>query len=181
MSETKFLKYILAEGIFLILLGLFILISPKITQLSFLSTLYTAFIIYGGFKTISGFYTKNISKFFIFDILTGLIITIAGILLCFASVIDIMPVICLIGLYLIFQSISSSALAVRIRTMVDLWWLNYFSAFLEQFFGIIVMIILSPSALWIAGVLAGIDFLVKGLIYTNISFFEEYKHGVNGI
>lgn len=181
MSESKLLNNILSEGIFTLFLGLFVLLAPKTTPISFGFTLCIAYLTYGGFKTIMGFQGKNYSKFFIIDIFTGIVLTLVGMLLFFAPIIDIMPTIAIIGVYLVLQSISSSATAIRARNTLDLWNIIYLTALVELFFGIIVIIILSPSALWVAGILTGLDFLIRGLVYINLRLFEEYKRGVNGI
>ncbi len=175
MSEVKFLKYVFYKGIFLTFLGLFLLLAPKITDLNFGLTLSISYLLYGFLKTICGFSMRHFSKFFIVDILIGLIISVTGILLFYTPYIDIMTIISFIGLYFILQSICSLAFCSRTRKIFQFWWTNCLIAFFEIFFGIIVIITLSPSALWLAGILTGLDFLLKGFIFISLNIFEEYK------
>ena len=168
MSENKFLNYIMVEGILSIITGLFILLAPKITELSFGFTLCISYLIYGLYKIITGYLNKNVTKFYFNEILTGIIITNTGVLLFFTPIMNIMHIIALLGIYLIFQSISSSAFSFRIKNSFNIWWINLVAAFFELFLSIFVIISLSSSALWFAGILTGIDLLMRGIIYINL-------------
>ena len=168
MSENKFLNFVIGDGIISTFIGLIILLGPKITPFSFGFTLCIIYLVYGLYKIIMGFINKNISKLYLNEILTGLIVTITGVLLFFAQSINIMLIITLIGIFLLLQSISSSVFMFRIKNNIQLWWLISIPAFLELFFSIIVIISLSPLALWFAGVLTGLDFLIRGIIYINL-------------
>lgn len=168
MSENKFLNYIMVEGILSIITGLFILLAPKITELNFGFALCISYLVYGLYKIITGYLNKNVTKLYFNEIITGIIITNIGVLLFFATIINIMHIIGLIGIYFIFQSISSSALSFRIKNSINIWWINIVLAFFELFLSIFVIISLSSSALWLAGVLTGIDLLIRGIIYINL-------------
>jgi len=174
MSETKFLNFVLFEGIFLIILGIFMLLSPKITPLSFGFSMCISTLVFGCFKTITSFVNKTVSKFYLADMVIGLIMTVVGVFLFFAPAIDIMLTIGLVGIYFILQSISSTAFGIRSRQTFQIWWINYIAAFLEIFFGIVVIIALSPASMWLAGVLVGLDFLIRGFFYINLNLSKEY-------
>ena len=49
MTEKKFLSFVLVEGILLMVLGIAMLILPKLTTITFGFLLSLSFIIYGGF------------------------------------------------------------------------------------------------------------------------------------
>ena len=59
MTEKKFLKFVLIEGIVLTILGISMLMLPKISSLTFGVMICIGFIIYGFYKTINAFLTKN--------------------------------------------------------------------------------------------------------------------------
>ena len=63
MSEKRFLNFIFIEGIKLTILGLCILILPKLTSLTFGVMLSSAFIAYGLYKIIISFINKNFASF----------------------------------------------------------------------------------------------------------------------
>ena len=61
MTEKRFLSYVLTEGILLTILGLAMLMLPKVTTITFGMMICLAFIIYGGYKAINGILTRSSS------------------------------------------------------------------------------------------------------------------------
>ena len=90
MSESRFLSCVLTESILLLVLGLGMLILPKITMISFGLMICLSFIIYGGYTVINALVTKNFSQHFILNIILGIILFVSGILLFTVHVLDIM-------------------------------------------------------------------------------------------
>ena len=81
MSEKRLLNFIFIEGLLLTILGLCVLILPKLTSLTFGVMLSSAFITYGLYKIIMSIINKNyISNIVWSDILGAFILTL-GILL----------------------------------------------------------------------------------------------------
>ena len=177
MTESRFLSFILTESILLLSLGLCMLILPKVSVISFGFMMCLSFIIYGGYKVICSILTKNFSRHFILDIIVGLLLFINGVLLFVAPVFDIMLIIGLAGAYFILKSISSSAFTVQTRKTLNFWWMCLFLAILELFFGIIVIIMLPSAALWLIGVLTGLDFILSGIAYMNMYISTKYMQG----
>ena len=177
MSENRFLSFVLTESILLLSLGLGMLILPKISVISFGFMMCLSFIIYGGYKVICSILTKNLSRHFILDIIIGLILFINGVLLFVAPVFDIMLIIGLAGVYFILKSISSFAFTVQTHKTLNFWWVSLFLAVLELAFGVIVIIMLSSAALWLIGVLTGIDFILSGIAYMNMYISTKYMQG----
>ena len=177
MTENRFLSYVLTESILLLFLGLGMLILPKVTFLSFGLMMCLSFIIYGGFKVICAILTKNFSRHYVLDIIVGLILFINGILLFAAPSFDIMLIIGLCGVYFILKSISSSAFTVQTRKTLNFWWMCLFLATLELLFGVLVIIMLPSAALWLIGVLAGMDFILSGMVFMNMYISTKYMQG----
>ena len=174
MTESKFLNYILTESTLLLILGLSMLILPKVSMISFGFMMCLAFIIYGGYKAITSFLTKNFSRHYILDIISGFILTINGVVLFISPAFDIMFVIGLAGVYFILKSLSSSAFAVQTRKTLNFWWMCLFLAIMELLFGMIIIIILPSAALWLVGVLMGMDFIFSGMVYLNMYISTKY-------
>ena len=59
MTEKRFLSYVLTEGILLTILGLAMLMLPKVTTITFGMMICLAFIIYGGYKAINAILTRK--------------------------------------------------------------------------------------------------------------------------
>ena len=175
MSEKKFLQYVLLEGILLISFGLVILLLPKISMLSFGFALCLSFIFWGGYKFISSYLVKNYSGHYFLDTLIAALLTIMGIILFFIPYIDTMLIIGLIGIYFILQGLSSSAFGVQIKGTMSLWKLLFIASVSEFLFGLVVIITLPSQAFWFAGVLCGLDFLVRGIIISNIYIISKYN------
>jgi len=177
MSENKFLNFVLIESIVLLLLGFGLLILPKVTLISFGIMMCLSFIIYGGYKIINSILTKNFSKHYILDIITGLILLINGILLFAAPVFNIMLIIGLSGIFFILKSLSSFAFTIQIRKTLNFWWMCLFLSILELLFGIIIIVLLPSTGLWLVGILVGIDFIFSGIIFMNMFISTKYIKG----
>lgn len=177
MSESKFLSCIITESLLLLCLGLGMLILPKVTMISFGLMMCISFIVYGGYKVINALITKNFSKHFILDIVVGIILFASGIMLFVAPFMDIMVIIGLCGIYFILKSISSSAFSVQTRKTLNFWWMCLFLAILELLFGILVIVLLPSAGLLLIGVLAGMDFILSGMVYMNMYISTRYMQG----
>ena len=83
MSEKRFLNFVFIEGTILMILGLCVLILPKLTSVSFGVMLSSAFIAYGLYKIILSIINKNFALNIIWNIFLGFFILTIGILLLF--------------------------------------------------------------------------------------------------
>lgn len=178
MTENKFLNIVSIEGLLMLCLGLGMLILPKISMISFGLTICLSFIAYGGYKIINAILTRNFSRQYILDIIDGLILAISGILLFVAPVFDISFIMGLVGIYFILKSLSSFAFTVQTRKTLNFWWLCFFLSIMELFFGFLIIVILPSAALWLVGILAGIDFILSGIIYLNMYISTKYIQGL---
>ena len=177
MSESKFLSCVLTESLLMLSLGLCMLIIPKITIVSFGLMMCLSFIIYGGYKVINALITKNFSRHFLLDIIVGLLLFVSGIMLFIAPFMDVMVIIGLCGVYFILKSLSSSAFSVQTRKTLNFWWMCLFLAILEFIFGVLVIILLPSAALLLIGILAGMDFILSGMVYMNMYISTKYMQG----
>ena len=177
MAESRFLSFVLTESILMLSLGLGMLILPKVTMISFGFMMCFAFIAYGGFKIITAILTKNFSKHFILDIFTGLVLFINGIMLFAVHLVDIMWIIGLAGVYFILKSLSSSSFMVQTRKTLNFWWMCLFLSVIELLFGGIIIIMLPSAALWLIGLLTGMDFILSGIVYMNMYISTKYLQG----
>lgn len=177
MTENRFLSFVLTESVLLLCLGLGMLILPKVSMVSFGFMMCLSFIIYGGYKVICAILTKNFSRHYILDIIVGLILFLDGVLLIGTPIFDVMLIIGLGGVYFVLKSISSSAFTVQTRKTLNFWWMCLFLAVLELLLGIIVIIILPSAALWLIGVLVGLDFILSGMVYMNMYISTKYMQG----
>lgn len=174
MTEKRFLSFVLTEGILLLALGLAILMLPKITTITFGLMLCLALIVYGGYKIINAWLTKNYSRHFILNIINGLLLTVSGILLLFAPMFNLILITSILGVYLILESISQVSFAIQTRKNLPLWWVSVLTAILQIFLGLIIIIGLPSTALFTVGILFGINFVFSGLSLISIYVAAMY-------
>lgn len=176
MTEKKFLSFVLVEGILLMVLGIAMLILPKLTTITFGFLLSLSFIIYGGYKTINAFITRNYSRHFALNMLIGILLAVIGIFMLLAPVFSLMLITSIIGIYFILESISSTAFAVQTRKTLYFWWAAIPLGILQFILGLIILVALPSTALWVVGVLAGINFLIAGLIMISMYISTKYTY-----
>ena len=177
MSESRFLNFVFTESLLMLFLGLGMLVLPKITLLSFGLMMCLSFIGYGGYKVVCAILTRNFSRHYVLDIILGLILVINGLLLFIIPVFDVMLVIGLAGIFFILKSLSSSSFAVQTRKTLNFWWLGIFLSILEFFFGLLFVVLLPSAALWLVGIVTGLDFILSGIIYMNMYISTKYVQG----
>lgn len=174
MTEKRFLNFVLIEGILLAALGLGMLMFPKVTTISFGLMLCLVFIIYGGYKAINALLTRNYTRHYILNIITGLLLLSVGIFLFMAPMFNIVLITSLVGVYFLLESISSMAFAMQNKNTLYFWWADIFVAILQFLLGIIIILGLPATALWVIGVLAGVNFLIAGMVLISMYVSTRY-------
>ena len=177
MTEKRFLSYVLIEGILLSALGLGMLMLPKITTISFGLMLCLTFVIYGGYKVINAILTRNYSRHFILNILAGLLLFLVGVFLFMAPMFNLILITSAIGVYFILESISSTAFAVQNKNTLYFWWLEILVGVMQFLLGLIIILGLPSTALWVVGILAGVNFLIAGIVLISMYLSTKYILG----
>ena len=177
MTEKRFLSFVLIEGILLSVLGLGMLVLPKITTISFGLMLCLMFIVYGGYKVINAILTRNYSRHFVLNIVTGLLLFMTGVFLFMAPMFNLLLITSAIGVYFILESISSIAFAVQNKNTLYFWWLAILVGVMQFLLGLIIILGLPSTALWVVGVLAGINFLIAGVVFISMYLSTKYILG----
>lgn len=177
MTEKRFLSFVLIEGILLSVLGLGMLMLPKITTISFGLMLCLTFIVYGGYKVINAILTKNYSRHFVLNVVSGLLLFLTGVFLFMAPMFNLLLITSAIGVYFILESISSIAFAVQNKNTLYFWWLAILVGVMQFLLGLIIILGLPSTALWVVGVLAGINFLIAGVVLISMYISTKYILG----
>ena len=177
MTEKRFLSYVLIEGILLSALGLGMLMLPKITTISFGLMLCLTFVVYGGYKVINAILTRNYSRHFILNILNGLLLFLVGVFLFMAPMFNLILITSAIGVYFILESLSSTAFAVQNKNTLYFWWLEILVSVMQFFLGLIIILGLPSTALWVVGIFAGVNFLLAGIVLMSMYLSTKYILG----
>ena len=123
-----------------------------------------AVIFVGGYKVINAILTRNYSRHFVLNIVTGLLLFLTGVYLFMAPMFNLLLITSAIGVYFILESISSIAFAVQNKNTLYFWWLAILVGVMQFLLGLIIILGLPSTALWVVGVLAGINFLIAGVV-----------------
>lgn len=178
MTEKKFLNFVLIEGIILSILGICMLMLPKITSLTFGLMICIGFFVYGIYKTINAFLTRNYTRHFILNMILGVMLTVLGILLFIVPMFNLILITACIGIYFLLESLSSTAFAIQTRKTLYLWWTNLIVAFLQFLIGLVIILGLPSTAFWVIGMLAGINFLIAGMIMISLFISNKYVFNI---
>lgn len=178
MTEKKFLSFILTEGILLTLLGLGMLMLPKLTSLTFGIMVCIGFFVYGIYKTINAFFARNYTRHFILNMVLGILLAVIGVLLFFAPRFNLILITSAIGIYFLLESISTTAFAIQTRKTLYLWWANLFVSLLQFLIGFIIIMGLPGTAFWVVGILTGINFLIAGMIMISLFISNKYVYNI---
>ncbi len=174
MTEKRFLSFVLTEGILLAVLGLGMIMLPKVTTITFGLMMCIAFVVYGGYKAINAFLTRNYSRHFILNMFLGVILMAAGVFMFMAPMFNLMLITSLIGVYFILESISSTGFAIQNKNTLYFWWVDILVALMQFFIGLIIIAGLPGTALWVVGLLAGINFLISGMAMISMYISTKY-------
>ena len=176
MSEKRLLNFIFIEGLLLTILGLCILIIPKLTSLTFGVMLSAAFITYGLYKIITSFINKNYLSNIIWCIFMGAYILTIGILLLLVPKISLLWLIALIGIFFILECISSAAFMAKVRSLFNFIGCKGFVAMLLFIIGLIIILGLPVMSFWVVALLSGIALLTKGLAKIILSLANQNSY-----
>lgn len=178
MSEKRFLNFIFIEGLLLTILGLCILILPKLTTITFGVMLSVAFITYGLYKTITSIINKNYTINLFWSLILSIFILTIGILLLFVPKISLLWLVALTGVFFILESISSLVFMSIMRSIFNFVACKGFSAFILFLVGLIIILGLPVMSFWTVAILSGIAFLIKGLAKITLSLANRNSYNM---
>lgn len=176
MSEKRFLNFMCIEGMLLTILGLCILILPKLTSLSFGVMLASAFIAYGLYKLVTAIVNRNYFKHFVCELILGLFLLTLGILLFLVPKINLLWLIALTGVYFLLQSILTTSFLAQIKNVFNFWGCKFFSAMVLFLIGLIIVLGLPIMSFWLVAMLSGIGFLVKGMSKMTLALVNKNNY-----
>ena len=178
MSEKRFFNFIFIEGLLLSVLGLCVLILPKLTSVTFGVMLSSAFIAYGIYKIITSIINKMYVSNVIWSVFLGAFILTIGILLLMVPKVSLLWLIALTGVFFLFESISSVAFISKMRSMFNYIACKGFSAMILFLVGLIIIIGLPVMSFWVVAMLGGVAFLIKGLAKMTLSLANRNNYNV---
>ena len=178
MSEKRFLNFIFIEGLLLMVLGLCVLILPKLTTLTFGVMLSVAFIIYGIYKIVISIVNKNYVMNIIYSIFLGLFILTIGILLLLVPKVSILWLVALIGVFFLLESISSVSFISKMRSMFSSLICKGVAAVVLFLVGLIIILGLPIMSFWVVAILSGTALLIKGMAKMSLALANKNNYNI---
>lgn len=178
MSEKRFLNFIFIEGVLLTILGLCILILPKLTSMTFGVMLSSAFITYGLYKIIISIINKHYISNVVWSVFLGAYILTIGILLLMVPKISLLWLVALTGVFFLLESVSSAAFMAQVRSMFNFIGCKGFAAFILFLVGLIITLGLPVMSFWVVAVLSGMALLIKGLAKITLSLANKNNYNI---
>lgn len=178
MSEKRLLNLICIEGLLLTVLGLCVLILPKLTSMTFGVMLSSAFIAYGIYKIVVSFMNKNYLSNLVWCLFLGGYILTIGVLLLLVPKISLLWLIALIGVYFILESISATAFMAKIQTLFNIVGCKGLAVLILFLIGLTIVIGLPLMSFWVVAMLSGIAFLIKGISKMTLALINKNNYNM---
>jgi uncharacterized membrane protein HdeD (DUF308 family) len=153
-------RWLLGLGILLVVLGILLILAPVVGTLA-IDLLVGWFLIFGGVAQVVQAFTVKAWRGFALALASGILYAGVGVLLVFFPLAGAQALTFLLAAFLLIEGIVRIGMALRVRPDQGWGWL---------LFGGIVTVILAvmiwghwpSSALWVIGLLVGINLLFSG-------------------
>lgn len=178
MSEKRFLNFIFVEGVLLTILGLCVLILPKLTSLTFGVMLASAFIAYGLYKVTTSIINRHYLLNTLWCIFLGIYILTVGILLLMIPKISLLWLIALTGVYFLLESVSTIAFMAHVKNVFNFIGCKWFTAFVLFSVGLIIVLGLPLMSFWAVAILSGMALTIKGLSKITLSLANKNNFSI---
>lgn len=153
--------WLLATGIFLIIIGLLALSAPFAATFASVLVLGWLLIIGGVLEIVSAISYRHYGGFLV-NLLLGLFCVLVGILMVVNPTLTAMTLTILIAL--LFLTLGVFRIVGSLVVRYSNWGWYLFSGILAVILGILILIHWPSSALWVIGLFIGIEFIVTGWV-----------------
>jgi len=171
MEVTKKLfNTLLSEGVFLVILGILIMLIPQIVTLGATLVISIGLIIAGIHRLISSIILRKDLENPWLSSLVGILLVVTGVYMTAKPLFSILILTLAIGIYFIFDGVHTLALAIQNRHLTSGTGMAMgIAAALVQFLlAFLIIFGLPGTALWVIGLLVGVNMLVSGIAMISI-------------
>lgn len=159
--------WFLALGIALVIGGLILIAAPLATSIA-VTILIAAVLFVGGLVQIYNAFKTQGSGSFLWNLITGLIAVIGGIVIYVNPLAGTFALTLVIAAIFIAQGISQILLALKLKPHEGWVWV-LIAGLVSLAAGVMIWLELPSSAAWALGLLAGISILLNGWSYIAIA------------
>ena len=165
--------WLLALGILWIILGTLAIIMPFAATLAVEMVFGVVFLIGGVAQLVQAFRSKG-WKGFALQVLGGLLALALGVILLFFPLQGVLTLTILLAAFFVAQGIVKIMAALRERPASGWGWLM-FSGILGIIVGVIIWAALPEAAIWVLGLLVGIELIFSGWAMVMIAMAGKKK------
>ncbi|MGE3990433.1 HdeD family acid-resistance protein [Pseudorhodoplanes sp.] len=170
----KFKLWFKIYGVILILLGAASIILPGIATLATTITVGWLLIAGGIFGLISVFQSGSSSPGFWWNLLTAVVCVLAGGVILFNPIRGVLTLTIILAAYLLATGVTKGIMAFHYRNAIPkAWGWMLFSALVDIALGVIIFAGLPGSAIWVLGLLVGINLLFTGVALITAAIYCE--------
>lgn len=151
-------------GIALIVLGAVAIIAPGIATLAVEVMIGWLLLIGGIFGVVAALTGSSAAPGFWWSLITAVLYVLAGIALLWSPLAGALTLTIILAAYLLAAGIAKIVLALRYKdAMAGAWGWMLFSGILDAALAVIIIAGLPLAALWVLGLLVGINLLFTGV------------------
>lgn len=168
IRESK--NLLIAEGIFLIIIGLIMIYLSQTTTILFALLLSIGLFFIGIYRTINAIIIRNEISSPILTILSGVLLSLIGLYLIMHPVFNILVITVATAIYFLIESINSFSAAISSNGFKEIFWFGLLTGIIQLILAIFILLGLPYTALWVIGLMLGINFIFAGI--TNLSVYS---------
>ncbi len=164
MNPSKnFFYTLLIEGIVLSILGILIILMPQFMSLAATLVISIGLVVAGIHKLISSIILRKELDTPWVSGMVSILMIILGTYLSAQPIISMLLLTLIIGIYFIFDGANTLAVSIQNRKITKKWIIGLFAAIMQFILALLIIFALPLSAIWVIGVLIGINMLISGI------------------
>ncbi len=168
----KFQTWFKIYGVVLIILGIASILLPVIASLATAIMVGWLLVAGGIFGLVSAFQAGTKSPGFWWNLITAALYLLAGIVLLVNPVAAVLTLTIVLAAYLLATGIAKVVMAFHYKNVIPKAWLwVLFSALVDIVLGVIIVAGLPGTALWVIGLMVGINLLFTGAALLASAFY----------
>ena len=167
VNEQKLSGWFLALGILLILFGFIIIMFPVAGTFTVELLFGVLLLIAGLAQVVMSFQARKWTGFLL-SLIVGLLYFLAGLMLLFYPLTGAITLTLLLGVLLFLTGLLRIGMSFKVKRSSHPEWL-LFNGILSVLLGLLILMAWPSDALWVIGLLFGIDVLFGGLSFLMLS------------
>lgn len=166
-------ELLLSEGIFLIIIGILMVYMSQTTTIILAFLLSIGLVFIGIYRVINSIIIRKEIASPILSVMSGILLLLIGLYLVFHPLFNTLFLTVVTAIYFMLESINSFSSAISVKGFKQVFWVSLFTGSIQLLLSIVILLGLPYSALWLIGMLLGVNFIVAGI--TGISGYFYLK------